>query len=77
MSQNTVEPLERTVKMQLNPARSGGDRLTAILCAPALYETHADGAHPGQLVYGLETLAHRLREKRGELLVVEYLQITP
>ncbi|VVC95009.1 unnamed protein product [Leptidea sinapis] len=47
-----------------------------ILRAPALHEAHANGAHPRQLEHRFEPLRHRLAEKRGELLVVEYLQVT-
>ena len=36
---------------------------------------HPDGAHSGQLIDRLEPLSDRLREQRGELLIVEYLEI--
>lgn len=47
-----------------------------VLGAPALDEAHADGAHAGQLVHGLEALVHRLRQQSSELLVVKNLQVT-
>ena len=61
--------------MQLDPAGSGGHGLSAILRAPSLHEAHADGAHARELVHGLEALVDALREERGELLVVEDLQV--
>ena len=47
-----------------------------VLGSPALDEAHADGAHPSELVDGLEALVHRLGEQRCKLLVVEDLQVT-
>lgn len=57
-----------------------GDRrscwVSPVLRPPALDEAHAYGAHPGELVHGFKALIDRLGEKSGELLVVEYLQVT-
>ena len=76
LNQDTVEPLKGSVEVQLDPARSGGDRLTPVLGAPSLDKTHADCAHPRQLVDRFESLTHRLRQHGREFLVVEYLQVT-
>lgn len=46
-----------------------------VLGPPALDETHADGAHPGELVDGLKALVDWLGEQGCKLLVVEDLQI--
>lgn len=62
LSQNAIQPLERAIEVQLDPARGGSYRLAAVLCAPSFNEAHSDGAHPRQLVDGLETLAHGLGE---------------
>ena len=40
---NLVQPLERAVKMNLNPAGCGGDILSVVLGAPTFHE-----AHPGK-----------------------------
>ena len=42
---NLVQPLERAVKVNLNPARGGCDILSVILCSPTLHK-----AHPGQSI---------------------------
>lgn len=39
-----------------------------------LNETHADGAHLGELIDGLKAVVHGLRQQLGKLLVVENLQ---
>ena len=61
------------MEVNLDPARGTGDVLSVVLCAPALDETHADGAHLGELIDGLEALVDRLRQELGKLLVVEDL----
>ena len=61
--------------MQLDPARSGRDRLAAVLGSPALDEAHPDRAHPRELVDRFEALVHRLGQQRSELLVVEDFQV--
>ena len=60
--------------MNLDPAWGTCNVLSVVLRAPALDETHADGAHFGELVDGLEALVDRLRQELGKLLVVEDLQ---
>lgn len=61
--------------MQLDPTRGRCHGLSSIRRSPTLHEAHSDGAHPGKLVHRLETLGHGLRQQRGELLVIEDLQI--
>ena len=73
--QHLVQPLQRTVQVQLDPAGGGGHRLPPVLLAPALHEGHPDGAHPGQGVHGLEALVDGLGQQGGELLVVEDLEV--
>ena len=75
MGEDAIEPLQRPVEVQFNPARRRRDSLAPVLGAPALDKTHADRAHSRQLVDGFESLADRLRQQGGELLVVEYFQI--
>lgn len=48
--------------------------LTEVNALQYLDETHADGAHLGELVHGLEAVVDRLGEQLGELLVVEDLE---
>ena len=75
LREHPIQPLERPVEVDLDPAGRRRDGLPAVLRAPTLDETHPDGAHPRQLVHRLEALVHRLREELGELLVVEDLQV--
>ena len=60
--------------MYLYPARRTRNVLTMILGAPTLHEAHADRAHLGELVHGLEALVHRMRQQLSKLLVVEDLE---
>lgn len=62
------------MKMYFYPARGARHILSVILCAPALYKAHADGAHLGELVDGLESMVDRLSEQLSEFLVVEDLE---
>lgn len=58
LGQNLVQPLQGTVQMQLDPAWSACDSLPPVLGSPAFDKAHADGAHPCELVDGLEALVH-------------------
>ena len=60
--------------MNLNPAWGAGDILPVVLCPPALDETHADGAHLGQVVHSFKAMVDRLTEQGSKLLVVEDLE---
>lgn len=71
LSEHLVEPLQRSVEMDLDPARGAGDVLAVVLRTPALDEAHADGAHLGQLVHRLEAVVNTLGEQRGKLRVIE------
>lgn len=51
-------------------------RSSPVIGSPALDEAHADRAHPGELVHGLEALVDRLCQQSSKLLVVEDLQVT-
>jgi len=74
LSEHLVQPLERAVKVNLNPAGGRGDILSVVLGAPTFHEAHPDCAHLGQLVHCFKPMVHRLGEKCGELLVVENLE---
>jgi len=76
LCEDPVEPLQGPVQVKLYPAGSRGDRLSTVLGAPPLDKRHADGAHPRETVDRLKSLVDWLREKRGELLVVENFQVT-
>ena len=60
--------------MDLNPARRGRHLLPPVLLPPALHEGYPDGAHPRQVVDGLEAVVDAVGEKGVELLSVEYLE---
>lgn len=74
LDEHLVEPLERAVQVNLDPAGRGRDVLSVVFGAPALDEAHSYRAHLGQLVDRLEAMVHRLRQQLGEFLVVENLQ---
>ena len=74
LREHLVEPLQRPVEVQLDPARRARHVLPVVLGAPALHEAHPDRAHLRQLVDRLEAVVHRLAEQLRELLVVEDLQ---
>ena len=76
LCQHAVQPLERPVQVELDPARCRGHDLPAVLGAPALDEADPDGAHARQAVDSLEALVDRLGQHRGKLEVVEDLQVT-
>lgn len=75
MRENPIQPLQRSVEVQFDPAWGRGHCLSPVFGAPTFDKTHPDRAHPGELIDGLKALVHRLGEQRGELLVVEDLQI--
>jgi len=52
LREDFVEPLQRPVEMDLNPARRACDVLPMVLGAPTFHETHSDRAHLGQLEDG-------------------------
>lgn len=74
LSQNFVQPLQRSMKVDLNPAGRACDILAMVLGSPALDKTHPDGAHLGQLVDNFKSMVHRLGEQLSEQLVVEDLE---
>lgn len=76
LGKHLVEPLQRAVEVQLDPAGGAGDRLTPVLCSPAFDEAHADGTHSGELVHRLKALVHRLGQQCRKLLIVEDFQVT-
>lgn len=51
----------------------GVQKYLPVLCSPTLHKTHADGAHPGELVNRLEALVNWLSKEGCKLLVVENL----
>lgn len=77
LSQNFVQPLQRSVKMNLNPAGGARDILAMILSSPALHKTHPDGAHLSELIHDLKAVVNRLGEQLSKELVVEDLEAAP
>lgn len=74
LGEHLVQPLERPVQMDFNPTGRRGHILAMILRTPALHERHPDRAHLRQLVDGLESIVHRLRQQLSKFLIVEDLQ---
>lgn len=72
LSENLVQPLQGTIQMQLDPARSACDSLSPVLGSPAFNKTHADGAHSGKLIDSFKTLVDRLSQQGCKFLVVKY-----
>ena len=54
--EHSVQPLQWSVEMELDPTGRRSHRLAPILGSPAFDEAQADRAHPRQLVDSLETL---------------------
>lgn len=76
LGQHPVQPLEGSVQMKFNP--TGGRRhcLPPVLSAPTLHKAHSNCTHSGQLIDRFEALTHWLSQKSGELLIVEYFEVT-
>lgn len=74
MSEYSVQPLEGSVELQLDPARGGCDILSVVVCPPSLDETDADDTHLAEFIDRLKSVVDRLSQERGKLLVVEDLQ---
>ena len=72
--QDSIQPLQGTVEVNLHPTRSAGDILAVVFGAPAFDKAKPNGAHLGQLVGGFKATTHRLRQELVELLVVKYLE---
>lgn len=77
LRQDLVQPLQRPVQVDLDPARRRRHVLPVVLRPPALHERHPDRAHLRQLINRLKTMVHTLREQLRELSVIENLQRTP
>jgi len=75
LRQHPIQPLQRPVEVELDPAGRGGDDLPPVLGAPALDEADPDGAHAGEAVDRLEALVDGLSQHGGELEVVEDLEV--
>ena len=74
LREHLVEPLQRPVEVNLDPAGRARHVLPVVLGAPALDETHPDRAHLCQLVDSLEAVVDGLAEQLRKLLVVEDLE---
>ena len=58
-----VEPLQRTVEMNLYPTRRAGHVLAMVLRSPTFHKTHPNCAHLGQLEDGTVAVVHRLQSR--------------
>lgn len=73
--EHSVEPLQRAIKMEFNPAGSSRDGLPSILGTPALHERQTNFTHVGQCVHLLIAMRNGSRQQLGEFNVIEDLQI--
>lgn len=74
MSEYSVQPLEGSVELQLDPARGGCNILSVVVSPPPLDKTDADNTHLAKFIDCLKSMVDRLSQERGKLLVVEDLQ---
>lgn len=74
LSEHLIQPLQRSMKMDLDPAGGARDILAMILCSPALHKAHPNRAHLRQLIHHFKAVVHGLGEQLGEELVVEDLE---
>lgn len=74
LGQNFIQPLQRTVQVDLYPARCRGDILTMVFGTPSFNETSADGAHFGKFVNGFKSVIDSLSKEMSKFLVVENLE---
>lgn len=57
-SENSVQPLEGTVQVDLNPAWGARHILAMVFNSPALYKTHTNRAHLGKLIRRFEAMVN-------------------
>lgn len=74
LSQHFVQPLQRAVQMDLNPAGGAGHVLTVVLRPPALDKTHPYGTHFSEFIDGFKAVIDRLTKECCKFLVVKDLQ---
>lgn len=74
LGQDFVEPMQRAVEVDLDPARRRRDVLTMVLGAPALDEAQSHRAHLGEFKDGLVAALDRVGELTREVAVVEDAQ---
>jgi len=74
LREHLVKPLERPMQMDLDPTGRRCHILAMVLRPPALHERHPDRAHLRELIDGLESIVHRLRQQLSKFLIVKDLQ---
>ena len=74
MREDSVQPLQRAMKMNLNPTRRTSDVLAMVLGTPPLHKAHSDSAHLCECVDSLKALIHTLGKELSKILIVENLQ---
>lgn len=73
LSQHLVQPLQRTMEVDLYPARRRRHVLSMVLRAPSFDEGHPNRAHLRKLVNGFKTVVNTLRQQLSKLPVIENL----
>lgn len=74
LSEHLIQPLQRSIQVNLDPAGSRGDVLSVVFRPPALHEAQANSTHLGQLKNCLVAVCDWLTEHLSKLLVVEDLE---
>lgn len=77
LCKHLVKPLERSIKMDFNPAWCTSYILTMIFCSPTLHKTHSDSAHFSKVIHCLKAMVDRLAEQSCKLLIIKYFKGTP
>lgn len=72
-----IQPLKRSIEMDLNPTRRGCYILSMVLSSPSLHEGHSNDAVFGQIIDGFEPLIRRPLQVLIELSVFEDVQSAP
>ena len=75
--QDSVQPFQGAVQLNLNPAGGSGNALSPIINTPSLYKTDTNLAHVWKLVHSLEVRIRRLTKLSSKLLEVEDWNIFP
>jgi len=76
LCKDSIQPLERAVEVDFNPAGNRCYRLSSVVGSPSLDEAHSNGAHSGELVDCLESLINCLSQEVGKLLIRKDLEVT-
>ena len=74
MSECLIEPVERRIELDLQPARTRENFAACVVSRPAFDKAQLDGAHLGELVEAIVAEGGRLVKERYESARLEYAQ---